>query len=315
MNTNHNFLISNIMDKKIPKTIRITRTNYLRDDYDRDGIKTEKFVETEIFYNESGKVLKENHYSAENEIESMVENQYNDHGLVSSSSQYDQNHELCQKNIFSYDEQQRIIRKGCFYGEESPEYATHYVYENGLLVREDSYDEDEFAYTEKEYTYDDHGSIIKLIEYDEDGEIMYRTTNEYDEKQQLIKRTREELLEHDSRTFTFQYDERGNKTKELLYNYDMRLIAKAYYQYDEADNCVVMEEENLDIYRKTTYAYCNGNCVKITQYDKEDKLLTWTDYTYNENNDIVRVQNNIADEVSPEEYRIAFIVEYETEWY
>lgn len=301
--------------KRNPKLVKLLRTNYLRNSYDRDGIQTEKYIESETSYNESGKVLKETHYNAENAVESTVINEYDENGLVISSSQYDQDNELCQQNTFAYDDKQRVIRKGCFYGEGSIEYATHYVYENGLLVREDSYDEDEFSYTEKQYEYTDNGLISKLIEYDEDGEIMYRTSNEYDEKGQLIRRTREELLEHDSRTFTFEYDDNGNKTKELLYNYDMKLIAKAYYQYDEANNCIEMEEENLDIYRKTTYTYDGENCVKIAQYDKKDVLLTWTDYSYDEEGDVARIQNNIADEVSPEEYRIAFIIEYETEWY
>ncbi len=301
--------------KKNPKKIKIFNTNYLRTSYDKEGITEEQFQEAELTYNEKGLLLKEAHFNNQNVQESLAIHEYNDEGLVVASSQYDENNELCQKMICEYDTQKHLIKKSNFYGPDSPEYSTHYVYENDLLVREDSYDEDVYSFTEKEYTYNDSRLLSCLTEFDEDGNILYKTENEYDNKKLLIKQVRNEVMQKDRRTYLFGYDENNHKTKELVYNYDDALIAKAYYNYDENGNTVEMEEENLDIYRKTKYTYKGKNCTKIEQLDKKDNVQLWSEYEYNEENEVVSIKNFISDEVDETVYRIASCIRYEVEYF
>lgn len=302
------------MEKKQAKIIKIFNTNYLRTSYDKDGITEERFQEAELIYNENGKLLKETHFNSKNLLESLAINEYNADGLTTSSSQYNDADELCQKNIFEYDNQKRLIKKGCFYGPESPEYATRYVYENDLLIREDSYDDDEFSFTEKEYSYKDNQQC-KVIEFDEDGNTLYATETEYNEKGLISKIIKNEVMQKDRRTYIFEYDDNNRKIKELIYNYDNALIAKAYYSYNENGNASEMEEENLDIYRKTKYSYEGNNCVKIEQFDKKGELLMWSDYEFNDQNEVSSVKNFITDEVDTTVFRIASAIRYETEWF
>ena len=297
------------------KIIRIQHINHLRTGFQANDIQEERFIEAEFFYNLQGYLTKEIHYNSLNHIESTVENEYNDDGLPILSAQYDESGELCQKNTFAYNDKGDVTRKGCFYGEFSPEYATIYVYEKGILQREDSYDEDVFSHTEKTYEYDPKGRLHLLTEFDEDGNILYKTTDTYNEEDLLIKRLHEEVQENDSRTFIFEYDENKHKTKELLYNYNDKLIAKAYYRYDAEGNVIEMEEENLDIFRLTRYTYEGKNCIKIAQFDKNDTLLSWSDYVYDDQNEISEIKNYILDEVNPTEHRLASEQKYITEWH
>ena len=302
------------MGKAKPKSVRILHTNHLRSGYGENDITQELFTEAEVTYDENGNILTERHFNSNGELESRVANSYDNEGRPTESAQFDNFDELCQKNVFYYGENGRLDRKGCFYGECSPEYATVYVYEDGRLVREDAYDEEEFVCTEKAYEYDGAGHVTKTTEYDEDGNVLYRTTDEYDENGRLAKRLREEPQEHDSRTFVYAYDEQGHKTKELMYNFDGKLIAKAYYRYDEMGNNIEMEEENLDIFRLTQYTYEGTNCVKITQFDKDRMALSYSTYEYNDNGDVVRIENHSRDEVDPSVLRTVSALEYQIEY-
>lgn len=294
------------------KQTKITNTNYLRTGYGETEIKEESYLEAVISYDENGKVLKEVHYTPDGNVESVVENEFDAEGRVVASSQFDENEELCQKNTFTYQDG-RVVKKGCFYGEGSPEYVTRFIIENGLVVREDSYDEDEFDYTEKTHEYDENGREVKTVEFNEEGEILYRNTYEYDADGRVSKRFLEEPMEHDSRTFVYGYDEAGHKTKELMYNYDEKLLARAYFTYNEDGNVTDMEEENLDVFRRTHYTYEGKNCVKIEQFDKEDDLMAWAEYVYDDQDEVVQIKNFIHDEVEPEKYRVSSSISYDIE--
>lgn len=295
------------------KKIRITNTTYVRSGYGEEDIRTEEYLMAEIEYSESGKVLSDKRFTSDGTVESFTVNEYDAQDRIIASSQYDENDELCQKNTFEYEADGRMVKRGSFYGEGSPEYSTRNVFENGLLVREDSYTEDDFDFTEKTRQYDAEGRETQCVEFNEDNEVLYRTSFEYDGEGRMVKRFYEQPQEHDSRTFTYEYDEQGNKTKELLYNFDEKLIAKAYYTYNEDGNVLEMEEENLDIYRLTRYTYEGKNCVKIEQADR-DHLLAWTEYAYNEHDDVVTTKNFIRDEVDPEKFRLASYVRQEYEY-
>lgn len=295
------------------KTIRTTKTNFLRTGYGENDILEQKFVESEVLYSDDDKVLKESHFNTEGEVESLVENEYDAQGRVASSSQFDEGEELSQKNVFEYDEDGKVLKKGCFYGEGSPEYATRYVYEDGKLVREDSYNEDEFDFTEKSYEYDENGRLKCQTDYDEDGKVMYRYTRDYDENDRLAKMLYEEVMANDSRTYLFSYDENGRKIKDLTYNFNDKLIAKSYYVYDEEGRLIEQEDEDLDNYRKTVFTFEGSNCTKVEQFDKDGQKLNWTEYAFNENGDPVLIKSFVPDEVRPEVFRTSTIIEQEYE--
>ena len=233
----------------IPQSTRIIKTDFLRTGFGEEDITEQEYTEAEITYNEEGNILTEKHFNSDGNLESAVENKYDEQGRPISSAQYDESGELCQQNVFTYSEEGKLLKKSCFYGEGSPEYATVYVYEEGLLVREDSYNEDEFDFTEKSYEYDENGHVAVTVEYDEEGKIMTE-----------------------------------------------------------------QEDENLDTYRRTTYQYEGDKCVKVTQFDKDEAKIGWTEYEYDEQGNVTLLKNYIRDEVRPDFHRSASWIKYETEW-
>jgi hypothetical protein len=111
-----------------------------------------------------------------------------------------------QKLEFFYDDKGNVVKQNNYYGEDCPTFSNHFTYENGLLIRQDSYDDGHFVYTEKEYRYNDKGLLIEQIDFDEDGNKQYVTVNEYNDDGLVITRVRDEILEKDRRTYHFEYD-------------------------------------------------------------------------------------------------------------
>lgn len=295
---------------KKPKTLKLYCVNYFRTGYGKDDITMERFLENSVLYNEKGEIIRDEHYIAENELDSIIVNEYNEKEQLISNAHYGHDESLIQKNTFAYDEEENLICQNSYYGEGCDPYTSHFVYQNGLLQRQDAYENDQFISTEKEYTYNEEGLIAKLIEYDEDGKIQYITTNEYNDEKLLIRRVRDEIAEKDRRTYLFEYDEHQNKVKELIYDYDDVLISKSYFLFNEKNLMIEKEDEDLDNYQKIIYHYEGENVSKIETFDKEQKLLSWTEYSYDEYNLISKLKHYGIDETDENEYRIRIEYEY-----
>lgn len=296
--------------KTNPQKINVYCTNYKRINYGKKDISPETFKESISEYDEKGNLQKEFHYTSENELENFSVNEYNSQNQLISTAHYDEERCLVQKMIYHYDNEGNIIKQDNCYGEDPPLFSTHFIYENGLLVRQDSYDDDQFACTEKVYSYDDKKQLIKLVEYDEDGQEQYVTDNAYDDDGLLITSVRNELLAKDRRTYHFEYENK-RKIKDLIYDYDETLIAKVYYFYNENGDIVETEEEDLDSYRKTKYTFDGKLVIKAEVFDNDEKLVAWKEYEYDENGKIINIRNFIKDEVDQNDYRI--ITEYRYE--
>lgn len=298
----------------IKKTTTVN-TQYQRTGFDKDDIVQIQYKESEVEYNEGGKILKETHFAEDGEMDSYTLNEYDERGRLVSSVQYDADDILCQQTTQQYDEEGRMVCQGNIYGEGSPEYLTKFIYENDLLMRQDSYDEDEFDFTEKEFAYDGEGRLVKEIDYTDDGETLYIIENQYNEKGLLSQMVRNEVAAKDRRTYQFSYDERGNKVKDLVYNYNEELIAKAYYTYNDNDQLLEAETEDLDRYQKATYTYEGEHLVEEAITDKDGNVLTKTTYRYNEQGDIDLITRYIRDEVDNNELRVLSETQYDREYY
>lgn len=294
-----------------PRLLKIYCTNHVRTGYGKEDIETEQFLESSLLYNADGKVLKEEHYLSDKEPDTLVNNEYDENGRLIATFQYDGNKILIQKSEFYYDEQGDMTRQDNYFGEGSSVYTTGFIYTDGLLARQDSYDCGQFAYIEKEYFYNDDRLLTKQIEYDEDGNKKYIITNEYNADKLVVKRVREEIMEKDRRIYLFEYDRKGNKIKDLIYDYQEILIAKTYYTFDELNRLIEKEDEDLDHYMKTNYSYDGENVIKMEMLDKDRNLLSWTEYSYDEDNQIISIRQYNADEADDNNLRLVSEYRYE----
>lgn len=299
------------------KKLTVRTINYLRNGFEADDITKEEFVSNIISYNEKGLIAEDSSYNADGSLQARTTTEYDEQNRPLEVAQYDGDEMLCEKITNSYDTDGHLIEQRQCYGEGMPEYGTRYVYENNLLIKQDCYDFDDdeaqFSYTEKKYAYDEKGQRIKEVEYDEDGKELYVFVNQYDENEVLISQTRDEIQQHDRRTYNFEYDEKGNKVKDLIYNYNEALIAKIYTSYNENNQPTKVEEEDLDHYRLTVYDYEGRNLVKMSVLDKQEEVLMWTSYEYDAEGHIAVQENHVRDEFNPTECRLASRFEYTRE--
>lgn len=292
--------------------LTIHTINYLRTGYEENDITPEDYISAILEYDNQGNLISENTYNPDATLLSATVTEYDENRHPVLVKNYDGEGMLCEQVRSVYEDGQLVEQKQC-YGEGMPEYTTRLVYENDHLVRRDCYDEDEFSYTERAFTYNEKGQLIKDVEFDEDGQEMYVTTMQYDENGRVVVRVRDEVQQHDRRIVNFEYDEQGRKIKDLIYNYDEALIAKIYSRYDDQNHLVEQEEEDLDHYRLTTYEYEGNNMVKISAFDKEKNLLSYNTYTYDSEGRVLTQDAYSSDEVNPSVCRLVNHTEYTRE--
>jgi len=294
-----------------PKLLKVHCVNHFRVSFDKNDIETEKFTESVIHYNEEGKIIREEQYIIGNELDYILTNEYNEKGKLASTSQYDGDKSLVQKTDFFYDKEDVLIQQDNYYGENSLAYTQKFEYENGLLTKLDAYEKGKFIFTEKKYFYNERNLLEKEIEYDEDGNEVYVTTLTYNQDGLLDTKEREEVMAKDLRVYEYEYDARQNKTKELIYNYEDVLIAKICYRYDEEGKLLEKEEEDLDHYQKMNYTYNGKNLCKIETFNQDEKMISWTEYTYDEQDTILSSIHYGIDEMDENAYRPRMEYHYE----
>lgn len=295
------------------KKLTVHNINYLRSGYEKDDITTEDYVEAILEYDDNGNLISENHYNPDATLLSATTSRYDEKKRPTEVRQYDGDGNLCECVVTVYREDGQIQEQRMNYGEGMPEYGTRYVYDNDRLIQRDCYDEDEFSYTEKTFEYDGFRRVSEETDFDEDGRKLYVTANKYDENGRLIESTRDEVQQHDRRTYAFEYDAVGNKIKDLIYNYDLSLIAKVYYTYNENNQILSQEEEDLDNYKMTKYTYEGNNLTKISVYTKDESLVSWVDYQYDAEGHVLSQEAYAPDEVDPSEHRLMVHIDYTRE--
>jgi hypothetical protein len=294
------------------RKLTIHTINYLRTGYEENDITPEDYISNIAEYDAQGNIISENSYNPDATLQSATVTEYDDNHHPLLLKNYDGEGMLCEQISSVYENGRLIEQKQC-YGEDMPEYTTRMVYENDRLVRRDCYDDGVFSYTERVLSYNDKGQLVKEVEYDEDGNEMYVTKSEYDANGRVIGRVRDEVQQKDRRSVAFEYDERGNKIKDLIYNYDDALIAKIYYRYDDENRMIEQEEEDLDHYQLTTYEYEGSKLVKNSAYDKDKNLLSYTTYTYDAEGRVLTQDSYAKDEVNPSVCRLMNHTDYTRE--
>ena len=284
------------------KTLKIENVNYVRTGYDRDDIERKEFVGVIYSLDDDGRVVEERHFNQDNQLEDCVKNTF-DGDLLIKTEQYDGDENLILTTENIYDAAKHLVKRTNSYGDADAVEEMVFEYEGNLLRRELLVDESESVVL-KEYSYGSNGWLAKRIEYDEEGVVQYIYMYDYDAKGQIVEMKVEEVAAKDRRTYSYEYDNQGNRIKELTYNYDDTLIAKKYTEYAPDGRILSEEAEDLDNYKKTVYEYDGDNLVKISVYAKDESLVSWSELQYDNENRLYASADYIIDEVDPSEYRL-----------
>ncbi len=286
------------------KSLKIVKKEYQRVGYDAQAIEPVEYTEGYAEYDDHGQITKEERYEPDGTLNTLTVNTYDEHQHLLQTEQYDQDHILLQKTVNKYDENQRLVSQSNYYGDASDEYVTKFHYdEAGNVVKQEVYVNDKLDYVEKTSTYTD-GRPDTVTENDDYGNPMYIHHYEYDEKGQVTVYVRDEVQNKDRRTYEFTYNDHGDRVKDLIYDYDMKLIAKVNRTFDEQFRQTEIVEEDLDNYRRITMEYDGDRVVKNTMFNKKGEITGWAEYEYADDGRQSMAREFIHDEVEPENFRM-----------
>lgn len=286
------------------KSLKIIKKEYQRVGYDAQDIEPLEYMEVFAEYNEHGQITKESRFEPDGTLNTLTINTYGENQELVQTEQYDQDDILLQKSVNQYDDNQQLIAQTNYYGDASDEYTTKYYYdEANNPVKQEVYVNGKLDYVEKTTRYVD-GRPDTVTENDDYGNALYIHHYQYDEKGQISVYTREEVQNNDRRTFEFSYNEHGDRIKDLIYNFDMTLIAKVLRIFDDTGHQIEVVEEDLDSYRRLTMEYDGDRVVKNTVFNKDGDIVNWAEYEYDEEGKESLAREFIHDEVDPEHFRL-----------
>ena len=286
------------------KSLKITKKEYQRVGYDAQDIEPVEYTEGYAEYDDNGHILREERYEPDGTLNTLTVNTYNENGELVQTEQYDQDDILLQKTVNKYDENQRLASQSNYYGDASEEYVTKYYYDaEGNVVKQEVYVDGNLDYVEKTATFV-NGRPDTVTENDDYGNAMYVHHYQYDEKGQETVYVRDEVQNKDRRTYEFTYNDNGDRVKDLIYDYDMKLIAKVNRTFDEQNRQTEVVEEDLDSYRRITMEYDEDRVVKNTMFDKNGEITGWAEYEYADDGRQSMAREFIHDEVEPQNFRM-----------
>ena len=286
------------------KSLKITKKEYQRVGYDAQDIEPVEYTEGYAEYDDNGHILREERYEPDGTLNTLTVNTYNENGELVQTEQYDQDDILLQKTVNKYDENQRLASQSNYYGDASEEYVTKYYYDaEGNVVKQEVYVDGNLDYVEKTATFV-NGRPDTVTENDDYGNAMYVHHYQYDEKGQVTVYVRDEVQNKDRRTYEFTYNDNGDRVKDLIYDYDMKLIAKVNRTFDEQNRQTEVVEEDLDAYRRITMEYDEDRVVKNTMFDKNGEITGWAEYEYADDGRQSMAREFIHDEVEPQNFRM-----------
>lgn len=286
------------------KSLKIVKKEYQRVGYDAQDIEPLEFTEGYAEYDDNGLLVREERYEPDGSLNTLTVNTYNENGELIQTEQYDQDDILLQKTVNHYDDKQRLTAQSNYYGDASEEYVTKYYYdEDDNVVKQEVYVNGDLDYVEKTTTYKD-GRRETETENDDYGNPMYIHHYQYDENGRVVVYVRDEVQNKDRRTYEFTYNENGDRVKDLIYDYDMKLIAKVNRTFDDQYRQTEIVEEDLDNYRRISMEYDGDKVVKNTMFDKKGEITGWAEYEYADDGRQSMAREFIHDEVEPQNFRM-----------
>ncbi len=156
---------------------------------------------------------------------------YNNLDEVESISHYDEEGVLEQKEVLSYDDKKRLVKREVYDENNSLNKVTTFLYgDNDQPVEQNEFDSKNNLLSKVAFTYDDHGNEIKVLQTNEKGEKTTVIITQYDDLHRPVHRKSSGFY---TRITQYAYDEKGNLTEESLSDENGMIITRSLHDYDE----------------------------------------------------------------------------------
>ena len=168
--------------------------------------------------------------------------------------------------------------------------------EQGFLIREEDYADEQTINRGSSYEYDENNLLIAITDYDING-VYYFYQYTYDDSGKILKEERYDAYDDLMNVLLYFYDERGFKIRSEELDSEGNCISSYEYINNEDGKPVeqkVFSENELSSHAKITYDE-NGNPTQSWLYDGEENLVQTNQIAYNANGDPKElVQNDLT---------------------
>lgn len=191
-----------------------------------------------------------------------IEYEYDENGNCTAIRNYSKDYNTEMVTTYGYDAENRRKKKT----EITPNSSSYSIFEydnNGDVVKESAYIDDELSFWD-EYVYDEDHNVLKSDFYfpNDEGEFRVLTITYYSyDNGNLIKKEatsyNDEGNVHLNEIYMYEYDEFGNITREEKYTNDSIDYSSEWkYEYDENGNVLVVKSYGSNGYSgKSVYEY------------------------------------------------------------
>lgn len=226
--------------------------------YNSNGLKYQSIIHE---YDGFGRAAKDVELGENDAPVSYSTYEYNEDGLKTATLVYSatgpEEYEFAYRIDYEYDNNGNCTRETRTENDTVVAMTVYSYAENGVLIKEEQYEGEDFRICAYEYEVDENGNVIKCLRHDymEDTEMedrySYNSDNQlvgvvsYDAEGNVISR-----IEHD-------YDDEGNETKYSVYDAQGALQSSIQneYSYDKAGNIEKIVRTQSDGKQGTTIQY------------------------------------------------------------
>lgn len=272
--------------------------------------------EEQIFYDKDGNIIKTVLLKYYTNTSGWYLDYTYDNDRLTDIVWYKDSGEVYQRRVYSYDETGRNVRIDYEYTTDQSEiYDAYTVYilqsldENGKIIKEISYDQNNLELYGEEYVYDAQGNILKkdtfrnlntkygatrrtelnhyTYEYDENGN-MTKSIHTYDN----------DKWSHEDKEYiqgcyteTFVYDENGNLTewnqRSENYNFKDYKTERKVYAYDDNSHEILFQHYKNDVMiEQLIKAYDDNDHMTLSEVYEDGTLRERSVWTYDENGNL-----------------------------
>jgi YD repeat-containing protein len=294
------------MEQKIVKSTQTYISNQLAfADFDYAD-SNKRYLASLKEYDVNGNITKEVGYRPDSWIENNYTNSYNENNVLIEHSIFDEENQLLECHKFDLDEKGKIIGESCYYSEmDDSDYTTYSYDEEGRLIEKRNVDSEQDLYWLTNFEYE-NGLLVKEQHFNDNNTLETEKKCEYSPKGELIKEINIDQLENDKRTYVFEYDDAGHRVKTLMYNTKDQLTAKFLYEFDEKGrNYKLIEEDRKGLFT-TIFHFNDADFLEIQEkFDQDNELIVRWEYEYEENRLVLTkafMREKNTDEDSEDEY-------------
>ncbi len=188
---------------------------------------------------------------------------------------------------------------------------------DGLLEQEDGYNGDGSPGYTNIYKYDISGNLVSIKLFNGAGSLFFKTVCEYDLEDNEVAETnytlameREKLRDAVLNKTSWQYDKRGNTTKEIYVEGDSATVRVTSFSYDNNGNLSERIKSENGFALRTTYQYDgSGNKTEEVEYDVKGIYFSKVTSRYDEKgNDI---EDTYFDKDGNQQTHSVFVITYD----